>query len=304
MKKIALTTTLAAGLLALTACSNSEGNSEVVVESSNGNVTKEELYTELKDRYGDQVVKEMVMTEVLSDDYEVTDEEVEEEMNKMKEQYGDQFGAVLQQSGFKDEEAFKKFLKDRMLEQKAMKSTIDVTDEDVNNRYERMQTELEASHILLESEEKAKEVAEMVKKGDKSFAELAKEHSTGPSSSKGGELGTFSAGTMDPAFEDAAYSLDKGEVSEPIKSSFGWHIIKLTGKSEKEEAKPLDEMKEDIKEEIRSQKLSSMSEEERQAILDKVLEDADVQVKDEQFKDLFEASSSEESDSESSDSEE
>ena len=93
--------------------------------------------------------------------------------------------------------------------------------------------EVQARHILVDSEEKAKELAEKIAKGG-DFAALAKENSKDPGSKEdGGMLGFFGRGQMVPAFEEAAYRLKKGEVSPPVKSQFGFHIIKLEDRREK-----------------------------------------------------------------------
>lgn len=86
-----------------------------------------------------------------------------------------------------------------------------------------------ASHILVSSQEKAKSILEEIKKGA-DFAKLAKKHSECPSSKKGGDLGFFSKGRMVPEFEKAAFSLNPGEVSGPVKTEFGYHLIKVTGR--------------------------------------------------------------------------
>lgn len=86
--------------------------------------------------------------------------------------------------------------------------------------------EFNASHILVETLEEAEAVhAELLAGAD--FAELAKEKSTGPSGPSGGALGWFGAGEMVPAFEDAVAALGVGEISEPVQTQFGWHIVKL-----------------------------------------------------------------------------
>ena len=87
--------------------------------------------------------------------------------------------------------------------------------------------EVRARHILVESKEKARELFEKVAYGT-DFAELAKQHSKDPGSKdQGGDLGYFSKGQMVPQFEEAAFKLQKGEVSQPFETQFGWHIIKV-----------------------------------------------------------------------------
>ena len=86
--------------------------------------------------------------------------------------------------------------------------------------------ELNVSHILVETEAEAQALIDALNDGG-DFAELAQEHSTGPSGPSGGQLGWFSAGTMVPAFEDAAFALDIGGVSAPVQTQFGWHVLML-----------------------------------------------------------------------------
>jgi peptidyl-prolyl cis-trans isomerase C len=87
-------------------------------------------------------------------------------------------------------------------------------------------TEWNAAHILSETEEDAAAIkSELDEGGD--FAELAREHSTGPSAPNGGALGWFGAGMMVPEFEQAVGGLQPGEVSEPFQTQFGWHVAKL-----------------------------------------------------------------------------
>lgn len=95
------------------------------------------------------------------------------------------------------------------------------------------ETEIRARHILVKEEEDAHKAIERVKGGD-DFAEVAKEMSQGPSKTKGGDLGYFSKGQMVEEFEVAAFALGKGEVSEPVKTQFGWHVIKVEDKREKQ----------------------------------------------------------------------
>ena len=88
------------------------------------------------------------------------------------------------------------------------------------------EAEYNASHILVETEEEAIEIRMMIDDGA-DFAETAVEKSTGPSGPSGGDLGWFGLGMMVPAFEEAVLTLDAGEVSAPVQTQFGWHIVKL-----------------------------------------------------------------------------
>ncbi len=111
--------------------------------------------------------------------------------------------------------------------------------------------EYNASHILVETEDEAKAIrAEL--EGGADFAELAKEKSTGPSGPNGGELGWFGAGMMVPEFEEAVKTMAPGDISQPVQTQFGWHIVKL---NETRDMTPptLDEVHDEIAGELRQQ---------------------------------------------------
>jgi len=90
-------------------------------------------------------------------------------------------------------------------------------------------TEVCASHILVSSLDEANHILAEMKAG-KSFEELAKKFSSCPSGKDGGKLGFFGKGQMVKEFEDAAFALKIGEISKPVKTQFGYHIIKVTAK--------------------------------------------------------------------------
>lgn len=112
------------------------------------------------------------------------------------------------------------------------------------------ETEFSASHILVETEEEAKELVTLLE-GDADFAELAKEKSTGPSGPSGGSLGWFGKGAMVPEFEQAVVALEDGAVSEPVQTQFGWHVIKRN-ESRIKEAPALDDVRDEIERELRA----------------------------------------------------
>jgi peptidyl-prolyl cis-trans isomerase C len=134
------------------------------------------------------------------------------------------------------EGARKKVIVDAFLQQK---TSTDVTQANLKAEYEKQKAnaevsqEFKASHILVETQEKANEIYSKLKaKGD--FAALAKEYSTDKGSSvAGGDLGYFTKEAMVKEFADATEKLKIGEISTPVKSDFGWHIIKLIDKRTK-----------------------------------------------------------------------
>ena len=109
------------------------------------------------------------------------------------------------------------------------------TDEAMKKVYEEAskqitgEQEVHARHILVESEDDAKAVAAELKKGA-DFAELAKKKSKDPGASDGGDLGFFTKDQMVPEFSAVAFALEPGKISDPVKSQFGWHIIKVEEK--------------------------------------------------------------------------
>lgn len=88
-----------------------------------------------------------------------------------------------------------------------------------------MVNEVHCAHILVKTEEEAKSILDQISKGA-NFSSLASQKSMCPSGKKGGDLGTFGRGRMVKPFENAAFALQKGQLSQPVKTEFGWHIIK------------------------------------------------------------------------------
>ena len=111
-------------------------------------------------------------------------------------------------------------------------SEVEIMESEIKSFYVDFSTNIEkereynASHILVETETEAEEVLASIKNGA-DFSELAKTHSTGPSGAQGGNLGWFGQGAMVPTFENAIIKLKIDEISVPIQTQFGWHVIKL-----------------------------------------------------------------------------
>jgi len=166
------------------------------------------------------------------------------------------------------EETLKKEAKDNVmatLNEKAVKDfaakeakRIKMFYDDNTARFKK-EAEVKASHILVKLEkdkneaEAKKKIEEVLKeaKAGKDFAELAKKHSEGPSAPKGGDLGFFGKGRMVPEFEKAAFAMKKGEISDVVKTKFGFHVIKLVDRKDASEKK-LEEVTDEIAREMLS----------------------------------------------------
>jgi len=92
-----------------------------------------------------------------------------------------------------------------------------------------MTTQVRASHILVKTEEQANQIVKRLAGGEE-FAKVARRFSSCPSSKNGGDLGWFGRGSMVPEFENAAFEAEAGKVIGPVKTQFGYHVIKVTGK--------------------------------------------------------------------------
>ncbi|WP_299728260.1 peptidylprolyl isomerase [uncultured Tateyamaria sp.] len=115
--------------------------------------------------------------------------------------------------------------------------------------------EYNASHILLETEEAALAVKEEIE-GGAEFAAVAREKSTGPSGPNGGQLGWFTTGAMVPSFEAAVIALEVGEISDPVQTQFGWHVI-ILNETRVQERPPLEQVRSEIEETLRAEALEA-----------------------------------------------
>ena len=137
------------------------------------------------------------------------------------------------------------------LSMRDMLKDITVTEEEQKAFYEENKAQfgkgatVSAKHILTDSEEKCQTILKNIEAGEKTFEDAAREFSTCPSGAKGGDLGEFGKGQMVKEFEDAAFALELNTVSEPVKTQFGYHLIKTEAKNEASVAKF-----EDVKEQI------------------------------------------------------
>ncbi len=182
----------------------------------------------------------------------------------------DQYGVTM--------EAFREDARLNLLAREIAMEQAELTEEEgraffeENRHFYEQQEEVEARHILVETEAEAEEVARLLDEGG-DFAELAEEYSTDESNKDdGGYLGFFSRGRMVEPFEEVAFSLELGEYSEPVETDFGFHIIEVLDRKEKEEVSY-----EDVSEQV----MEAMADEQVSIVLNELLpelyEQADIE---------------------------
>ena len=154
-------------------------------------------------------------------------------------------------------------LKDSLLTSYAAEkaiSSVSVSDKDAENYYNEHKEQfvsgesVNASHILVDSEDKANELLAKINSGEISFEDAAMENSSCPSKANGGNLGDFGKGQMVPEFDEAVFAMEVGEISKsPVKTQFGYHLIKLNSKSDSE-AMPFESIAAEIKDALLQEK--------------------------------------------------
>ncbi|HCX62380.1 peptidylprolyl isomerase [Sedimentibacter sp.] len=250
LKKLLALTICFALVLAFTGCDKpQEITEDGVIATVNGKpITQEELdmnyefYIKMnpavtKEEMLDKLIMDILMVEAAQKNgISVTEEQINDEMQNFK---------ALNNS----EEDYQKFLKNNGLTEEFLRGEIEKefyinhyltvemdkfnnpTDENLQAIFDeyKMQEEVRASHILVNTEDEAKAVIDRINDGEK-FEDVAKEVSIDGSAATGGDLGYFSRIRMVKPFSDAAFSMEIGDISQPVESEFGYHVIQLTDK--------------------------------------------------------------------------
>jgi foldase protein PrsA len=244
-------------------------NKESAVASiNNETITKDELYETLVKQYGSDTVDQMINDKIVEaeakkKDITISTSTVNSEIDKLKEQYGgeDAFNQALVDSST-TLTALKSDIKNYLLIKKLLEPEIKITEDEMKTYFEENKDsfataeQVKASHILVADEATAKKVKEKLDNGE-DFAALAKEYSTDDSSKdSGGELGYFAKGDMAAAFEDTAFAMSVNQISDPVKTDYGYHIIKVEDKKAAQAAN-YEDSKAKIKETLFDQKVDS-----------------------------------------------
>lgn len=227
----------------------------------------------------DNLIGEKLMEDQIKElGLSVTDAEVDAAVADVKKQNNvtddTQFERLLSGEGF-TVASYKDFLRKQMSRMKLVQlkvtPKVKVSEEDLKaayTQYTKMESgdaEVHARHILVQvdpkatpqqveaARKKAEALAEEARKPGVDFAELAKKKSEGPSAADGGDLGFFRRGVMVPAFEKVAFNLKEGEVSEPVRTQFGWHVLKVEEKRSVDVA-PFEQVKGELENKLKMQK--------------------------------------------------
>ncbi|MEA0971233.1 PrsA superfamily peptidylprolyl isomerase [Candidatus Megaera venefica] len=230
MKKVAIAL-LSVTLISSSACAENKDaeNKNIVATYSEGEVTSEQVMEQFKPMLDMQ-------PENKDKKFSELDKNVQEMLVKgfINQKL---FEKEAEKLGIRSSEDFKKKIKaaeSQLLQQELIERQLKtaVTDKLIDEEYNKLakelkgQKEIKVAHILVDTEEKAKEIKKKLNKGSK-FEDLVKEFSKDEGSkANGGELGYVMKGQLVPEFENKAFSMKQDEISDPVKTQFGWHIIK------------------------------------------------------------------------------
>jgi len=237
------------------------------------------LMGQLAPKVLDQLISgELLYQEALKEGFGADQDKIDESFNQLAGQFPnrEEFIAEMQNRGYTEETLranMKKQISIQTYLDKMLVSGIEVDDAEVRKYYDenpdafREEEQVKASHILINAAEsatdeekqkaleRAREAARLARAKDADFAALAREHSEGPSGPGGGDLGYFGKGKMVKPFEDASFAMKVGEVSDPVQTRFGYHVIKVTDRKAGREI-PFEEVKDQLVASLRNQKIN------------------------------------------------
>lgn len=280
-----------AASLALAACSAED---KTVVSTSGYKVTKGELDAKLEAMpAAGQVLHTMVQQALVfqyakDHNINISESDIDAKINEIKARLSDQqLDQALKQQGMTQQD-LRDLMREQLIVKAAVDSTINVTDAQLSDYLSKNHATLDqakqvrARHILVSTKATADMIEQRLKSGG-DFAALAKQYSTDPGTKdKGGELGFFAQGAMVKEFSDAAFAMRPNQISAPVHSPYGWHIIQV------EEIKPaMVATLANSRQKIKDQMLGAQEQMAFPSFMDKLTNDAHIQVQDPQFADAF-----------------
>ncbi|MEQ8175462.1 MAG: peptidylprolyl isomerase [Syntrophomonadaceae bacterium] len=255
-------------ILAVGAIFYVKGKSETVASVNGDKITKTELYNLMVKQNGKEALNSLIAERIVDLEAQkrkiaVTDQEIQAELQKYYNDYGgqDAFLQALTSSGFTMDDV-KKDIALSMKIRKLMEPRVAISDDELKAYFEEnkasfaQEKQVKVSHILLDTKEKADEIKKRLANGE-DFAKLAQENSTDTATRDGGgELGFIRKGEMVKEFDTAAFSLKVGQISDPVKTEFGYHLIKVDEIKEAQEAN-FEQSKPQIYEAVLQQKIEA-----------------------------------------------
>lgn len=221
-----------------------KSKSEVIASVNGEKINRDQFYVALVESGGNQVLDTLITQKIIELEAEkhnivISDPDIQNEMNKYYEYYGGEegFKQALSASGYTLEKVRSDIINNLRVK-KILEPQVSITETELQDYFTEnkesfdQEEQVKASHILLDNLQTASEVKQKLNNGE-DFALLAQNYSTDTNNKdNGGDLGYFSRGNMAEEFEEAAFALEIGQISEPVETEYGFHIIKLTDKKE------------------------------------------------------------------------
>lgn len=283
-KKLALALASIAAVITLAGCSSDK----TVVSMKGGKITESQFYKKMKkSTAGQSTLQTMIITQALEDQYgdKVSKKKVTKEFNKYKKNYGKQLDTVLASNQMTKSD-LKDNIRTNFLTEAALRDLKKPTKKQLKKQWESYQPEVKVQHILVEKKETAESIIKQLNDGA-DFNKLVKKYTTDKNTkSDNGKLPAFdNTGNLDSNFMTAAFKLKNGEYTKaPVKSSSGYHVIKMIKNPGKGEMK--DHTK-DLKDQLYTTWLSDPTT--MQKILAKVIKKANVDIKDKDLSNILSA---------------
>ena len=266
-------------------------------ESQGQSLGEQQLNQLRNDILDSLVTRELLYQQAKETGVTISEDALNSELDSLKGQFEDdsQYADALAQAGVSEDELSQDIERNLMIEKlldQAVDAETQISEQemksfyDENPQYFERSERVTARHILIstrnasseeqvqQAREEAQEARRLLTEEDRSFAAVAKEYSDGSSAEQGGDLGTFGKGDMPQAFEKTAFSLDTGEVSDVVRTQYGFHIIEVTEKLPAGKA-PYEEQKQGIRRYLQRRK-------EQQAVqsyVQQLKDDAEVELK-------------------------